>query len=161
MALMASQAEQDMMRIWATSKLPRSLDAAALGGFTLLEVLFVLFLLGLMVGLVGPRASRAVDSAERAVAWQAFERSLVSAPRQTALSGRSKQLSSNADLTDPLAARPLLELPPGAEFTAKPPWQIGANGACEASILSLRWGDETRIYSASAPSCALQGLEQR
>jgi prepilin-type N-terminal cleavage/methylation domain-containing protein len=149
-----------MMQIWAISKHQHSPELATSSGFTLLEVLFVLFILGLMVGLIGPRASKAVESAERAVAWRAFERSLVTVPRQTALSGKSVQLASNADLSAQAGAKPLLELPTGAEFTARPPWQIGANGACEASTLSLRWGDETRTYSASAPSCKLQGLTQ-
>ncbi len=108
----------------------------ALAGFTLLEMLLVLFVIGLMAGLIGPRFGARVEHIERQSRMKEIEDQLRQLPRRARLSGRSIVLPK--DMREELAdGEPALQLPEGWSIHFEPPLLVAAIGACSASRVTL------------------------
>lgn len=105
-------------------------------GFTLLEMLVVLFIVGLMAGMVGPRFGAQIERLDRESRARQIEDQLQQLPRRVRLAGRSLILPKDirADLGDGL---PVVSLPEGWTVHFDPPWLVAANGACSATQIVL------------------------
>ena len=66
-------------------------------GFTLLEMLVVLFIVGLMAGMVGPRFGAQIERLDRESRARQIEDQLQQLPRRVRLAGRSLILPKDID----------------------------------------------------------------
>ena len=94
---------RQLRRRVASSRRPRSLRE---GGFTILEILVVITIIGLLIGLVAPAALRQLSGARNSVAKQSIER------LSTVLDLYSLDMGSYPTTEQGLAA--LVKKPPGA-----------------------------------------------
>jgi type II secretory pathway pseudopilin PulG len=130
-------------------------------GFTLLEMLFVFFLVGLLVGLIAPRFGPRLDHMERVSQMQDLEDQLRQLPRRVRLAGRNIELPKDLGMTDLGDGAPVLNVPQGWTISFDPALMIAANGACSATSLAIVLGatDETTArYSIADLSCELSPL---
>lgn len=132
-------------------------------GFTLLEMLFVLVVVGLLVGLAVPRFAAGLEQREL-IAQRAFiEDQLRELPRRVRLISRPVQLPEDLklyDLGDGLAP---LRLPLGWKITFKPDLEISMLGACSASnVLVTNTGNPGMNFSylIASLSCELSPAVQ-
>jgi prepilin-type N-terminal cleavage/methylation domain-containing protein len=127
-------------------------------GFTLLEMVFVLFVIGLLVGLVAPRIGVQVDRFESKAVREEIEDQIRQLPRRIRLTGRSLELPKNLDVADIGDGQPVLSIPSGWIISFEPPLLLGANGACTESRITLKApnADEPYIqYRVAELSCEL------
>jgi prepilin-type N-terminal cleavage/methylation domain-containing protein len=127
-------------------------------GFTLLEILFVLFIGGLLVALVGPRFGGRMEAYEQDYRFRAIEDDLRQLPRRARLMGKPLELPRDLALSDLGDGRPALALPEGWQLTAAPALQISPFGACSGARVSVRPADvesSPRHYEIASPGCDL------
>lgn len=125
-------------------------------GYTLLEMMVVLVIIGLMTGLVAPRLSSRYESYRNREQLQGVIEQLQLLPRRVRLSGKS-MLLSNAEATEDAPA--LLQLPEGWHLSFVPPLQVSALGTCSGSRAQIDSAqrDSQAVYLSIAPiTCALQ-----
>ncbi len=106
-------------------------------GFTLLEMLFVMFIISLMFGLVAPRFGAGLDRYELLSQRKDIEDQLRQLPRRVRLSARPLELPGDIKLADLGDGAPPLLVPPGWQLSFTPPMLISRNGACSASVAEL------------------------
>lgn len=136
-----------------TSDTRPSRDAARraepVAGFTLLELVVVLALLGLATALVAPAGFRTIDTWRRATEVDAALGSLTALGARAHLQGRALSLDAGQ-----IPAGTLAELPEGWTVTLQAPLQVQANGACAATRGELRAADGyTQPFELQAPFC--------
>ncbi|MDR1647329.1 MAG: prepilin-type N-terminal cleavage/methylation domain-containing protein [Zoogloeaceae bacterium] len=107
-------------------------------GFTLLEVMVVLFISGLMIALTGPRFSTYLDAYRQQYALREIENGLLQLPRRVRLSGQALELPRDLGDTDLEDGAPPLVLPEGWQLTATPPLKISALGVCSGSRIVVQ-----------------------
>lgn len=126
-----------------------SRPAAGSGGFTLLELVVVLALLGLATALVAPSGMRAIEARSRNADIEAGLGSLSALAARAHEQGRAMVLAAGE-----LPAGAIEGLPEGWIVTLEQPLRIQANGACSHSRGELR--DETgyvQPFEVAAPFC--------
>jgi prepilin-type N-terminal cleavage/methylation domain-containing protein len=107
-------------------------------GFTLLEILTVLFISGLMIALIGPRFGAQIETYRQRYALREIEDGLLQLPHRVRLSGRAVELPRDLGETDLGDGQPLLDLPAGWQLTVTPPLRISPLGICsEARVVVL------------------------
>lgn len=112
----------------------RSDSRRRLSGFTLFELLIVLALLGLMSGLVAPRASQWLEAAE-VRGWRADLRArLEMLPSEAFRTGESARV----DMVALLASMP--PKPKVLEITLAAPLQYAASGLAAGGVLEVAQG---------------------
>ncbi len=121
-------------------------------GFSLLELLIVLALIGLMAGLIFPRFANFYSSLERA-----FERDeiIVQLNRLGFLAyqqGEDLWLQQYPNNPKPLP----LELPQGWQIQTNEVIRYRHNGLCAGGALTLVHGESTWSYQLVAPFCQLE-----
>lgn len=118
-------------------------------GFTLLEMIVVLALLGLATALVVPSTVRGLDSWKR----QSAIDSLLDQVR--ALPGEARTTGRRVDVSDAAlqGERPPLRLDPEWTLQVPHPWSVAANGVCEAGELLVGSAHGTRRIIVDAPFC--------
>jgi prepilin-type N-terminal cleavage/methylation domain-containing protein len=107
-------------------------------GFSLLEMLVVLVLLGLAAGLIAPSLSRTADRVQAAMASQA---------------GRPFRWEAGS-----LVERPGLVWPAGWRVVALTPLELAANGWCEGAQLQAQGAGLSMRLEALAPDCRVVEL---
>lgn len=118
-------------------------------GFTLLELLVVLTLIGLAAGMVGPRFIDMADKLRYRNDWQQLQRLVNTLPMQVKLNGQPLALGSKH-------AR--LALPEGWQLSAKQPIPYLANGVCLGGTLTVLHNKKVRAQvPLQAPYCQWQG----
>jgi len=132
-------------------------------GFTLLEVMLVLFISGLMIGLVGPRFSGYLETYERRYQFQEIEDGIRQLPRRARLSSKAVVLPRDLALTDLGDGLPPLKLPEGWRLESTPALLISPLGACSGARIAVfpDTGDEVaRYYEIAELTCELTVSER-
>ena len=130
-------------------------------GFTLLEILFVMFIVGLMTALVAPRIGVNLDHFEAVSQRKWLEDQITQLPRRTRYVGKSLELPKDLDRPDLGDGAPPLELPAGWQLIATPPLRISPSGACSATTLELRSEKDpgaSQRYQLTELDCELRAL---
>lgn len=123
--------------------------AGAVAGFTLLELVVVLALLGLATALVAPAGFRTIDTWRRASEVDTALGSLAALGAHAHQQGRATRLDAGV-----VPAGTLADLPEGWTVTLNAPLQVQANGACTATRGELRAADGyTQPFELQAPFC--------
>ena len=123
-------------------------------GFTLLEMIVVLAILGLATAMVAPSAIRGIDSWRRQAAMDALLDQIRALPGNARASGRAIDINAAALKS----ASPPLRIE--SEWTLAVPaaWKVNANGVCEDGRVEVGNVHGTRIIAVSAPFCDPQVL---
>ena len=118
-------------------------------GFTLLEMIVVLAILGLASALVGPSLVRSIDTWRRQAAMELLLDQLRALPGNARGSGKPITIS-DATLA---SATPPLRIDADWTLQAPTPWSVGANGVCQGGevIVGNVYGERT--ISVAAPFC--------
>ena len=123
--------------------------AAKRAGFTLLEMIVVLAILGLVTAMVAPSAVRSIDTWRR----QAEQDSLLDQIR--ALPGNARATGRAVVISDETlsSAKPPLKV--SAEWTLRvpAPWRINANGVCEGGEVEIGNAYGTKSIKVASPFC--------
>lgn len=119
------------------------------GGFTLLEMIVVLAILGLASALVGPSMVRSIDTWRRQAAMELLLDQLRALPGNARGSGKPITVS-DATLA---SATPPLRIDPDWTLRVPESWSVGANGVCQGGevIVGNVYGERT--ISVAAPFC--------
>ena len=118
-------------------------------GFTLLEMIVVLAILGLAAALVGPSMLRGIDAWRRQAAMDGLLDQLRALPGNARGTGKPITIS-DATLA---SATPPLRIDADWTLHAPTPWSVGANGVCQGGevIVSNAYGERT--IRIAAPFC--------
>lgn len=115
-----------------------------------------MFVVGLIVGLVGPRMGARLEQVERRSQRLDIEDQLRQLPRRVRLAGRNIELPKDQGLADLGDGARILDLPSGWVLEIQPPLVIAANGACSGATLLLIAPDELPLrYQIAEPTCEL------
>jgi prepilin-type N-terminal cleavage/methylation domain-containing protein len=126
-------------------------EAARGKGFSLLEMLVVLALMGLLVALVAPAGFRMVASWRRATQAEDILGQLASLPDVARQGARPITLSATGQ--DPA----ILTLPEGWRLELEGPLEVRANGACSGAEGVLIDEDDVPIaFALQAPYCRIR-----
>lgn len=102
-------------------------------GFTLLELLVVLVLVGMIAGMVGPRFIDLAERLRHRNEWQTLQQRINGLPMEVQLTGR------------PMALQELpWMLPAGWQLKTERPVRYLSNGVCLGGQLQLLQGDEVK-----------------
>lgn len=118
-------------------------------GFTLLEMIVVLAILGLASALVGPSMVRSIDSWRRQAAMDGLLDQLRALPGNARGSGKPITVS-DATLA---SATPPLRIDADWTLHAPEPWTIGANGVCQGGEVVVANAHGERTIGIAAPFC--------
>ncbi|MGE3347331.1 MAG: type II secretion system protein [Ramlibacter sp.] len=132
--------------------------ASTVKGFTLLEMLFVLFIVGLLVSLTVPRYAGNLRQRELATERQSLETRLVVLPRRARLTGVSVKLPADVGKPDLGDGAPVLDVPTGWTLTFNPEMQITMHSTCSTSEIELANKADAAMtyrYRVKEPSCEI------
>lgn len=133
------------------------------GGFTLLEMLFVLVIVGLLVGLTAPRFGAGIDRYEALSRRQALEDQIRQLPRRARLAATALELPRDLKAENLGDGSPALTLPDGWSIDFTPPLIISQLGACSASAITLTTPDtseQAHRYQITDLTCDLAAATQ-
>jgi len=119
-------------------------------GFTLLELLVVMALIGLMAGLAMPRMYALYNSASMAYDKDQILLQLSRLGYQ-ARSARTGLVLDRLVWSDPVALMPVL--PEGWTVVADAPVNYYANGVCGGGAVTLIYGDRRQRWGLAPPLC--------
>lgn len=120
-------------------------------GFSLLELLIVLALLGLMTALVAPRLQRTYEAIASSGERAEVRRQLGRLPRLARIAGEPIVV----DEGDAAALATVLALPEGWRVIPLEPLRVEANGLCHASRVRVEGAGDTEDLSLSMPTCGV------
>ncbi len=124
--------------------------AATWAGFTLLELLVVLAIVGIMVALVAPRLVGTVDAIQVSGDRAEVARQIADLPVMARLSGAGVRLSKDADLAG------FMVLPKGWSAHLLAPLDVSALGVCGASVVRVAGPRGVEDWQIRAPDCGIQ-----
>lgn len=125
----------------------------AVAGYTLLEMVVVLAIIGLVMSLAAPPLFKTVERYRERVALEDVQRQLQRLPVLVARLGRRQTLDNQNPWPWGL---PPLDLG-GWVIDYKEPLVVQANGFCEGARLELRRGERRVPFTVSAPFCQVAG----
>ena len=124
-------------------------SAANAAGFTLLEMIVVLAILGLATALVAPSAIRGIDSWRRQAELDSLRDQVRALPGNARASGRAIVLS-DATLK---GKDPPLRIAAEWTLSVPAPWKVSANGVCEGGDVVIANALGTSTVVVSPPFC--------
>lgn len=124
-------------------------------GFTLLELLVVLSILGVATALAAPAVSGSIDAWRRQAAVDAVVEQVRGWPADARSAGRPLLVTDDPDAAD----RAELSVPEGWELVVPQPWRVRANGACEGGMLQLLRNGSSVELEVLAPFCEIAAGE--
>jgi prepilin-type N-terminal cleavage/methylation domain-containing protein len=118
-------------------------------GFTLLEMIVVLAILGLATALVAPAALRSIDTWRRQSEQDALLDQIRALPGNARARGRAVEISDAALA----AAQPPLHV--AADWTLRVPatWRVHANGVCDGGEVEIGNAHGRRVIEVASPFC--------
>lgn len=119
------------------------------GGFTLLELIVVLAILGLATAMVAPSAIRGIDSWRRQAAMDELLDAIRGLPGEARARGESIAVSDEALGS----ATPPLQIAGDWALSAPEPWKVHSNGVCEGGQVLVRNEIGERVVTVTAPFC--------
>lgn len=117
-------------------------------GFSLLEMLVVLVILGMAAALVAPPLARTVDRVREAGAHDDVRRQLQHLPMRARAEGRALTVDAGQPLPDFGRA-----WPEGWSVRALTALRIHASGVCERADVRVETPDSARTWRLRAPDC--------
>ncbi|MCY3820093.1 MAG: prepilin-type N-terminal cleavage/methylation domain-containing protein [Gammaproteobacteria bacterium] len=146
-----------------TSDIPRKEVRRLRFGFTLLELLVVLALLGLATAIAMPNLERLYAAATRATERDHVLDQVAALGRQAVLDGRAYVVFGNSPSVDPSEAARfaeyetyLVDVPDGWRLQFDQPLVVLANGVCLGGALTLsREGEEAVRVELVPPYCGI------
>lgn len=118
-------------------------------GFSLLEMIVVLAILGLAAALVAPSALRSIDSWRRQAELDALLDQLRALPGNARASGAAIAISKEAMASE----APPLRVAGDWEISVPRAWSVRANGVCEGGAIEIGNRFGTRTIQVSGPFC--------
>lgn len=126
-------------------------------GFTLLELLVVMAVVGLMAALVAPNLQRLVGSIDRATRRDGVVADIAGLSYRAYVLGESFELSEARFGRVLRDGSPVLALPEGWKVTVARPIQFGFNGLCSGGEVVVRAPDGVvETLRLRAPDCKLE-----
>ena len=119
-------------------------------GFTLIEIVVVLLVLGLVSGIAIPRLTALFDSLQTKNQLAEIHQTIRSAPLEAYLAGKSLDLSEH-----------LVEskvIPSGWTFSFPEPVIVKANGVCQGGEIHLQMDSIIRHFKISSPLCQIDDV---
>lgn len=117
-------------------------------GFSLLEMLVVLVILGLAASMVAPPLARTVDRVREAGDHDDVRRQLQQLPMRARFEGRPVVVEAGASL--PTLGR---DWPSGWSVRASTPLVIHASGLCEGAEVRVQSPNTARTWHLRSPDC--------
>ena len=118
-------------------------------GFTLLEMIVVLAILGLATALVAPSAIRGIDSWRRQSELDSLLDQIRALPGDARASGKAIALSD-----DTLKAKDApLRVAADWRLGVPTPWKVNANGVCEGGVVEIGNDHGKRSVVVTPPFC--------
>ena len=133
----------------ARSPRPERMPRMRHGGFTLLEMIVVLAILGLAAALVGPSMVKSIDTWRRKAAMDVLLDQLRALPGNARGSGKPI-IVSDATLA---SATPPLRIDADWTLHAPKPWSVGANGVCQGGEVIVGNAHGERTIIVAPPFC--------
>lgn len=121
-------------------------------GFTLLEMLVVMAIIGLLASLVGPSMLRGVDAWRRAAQIDALVEQIRGLPAQAR--ARRKPIPISQEALEGEA--PPLTIAEGWSLKVDQPWSVRATGLCDGGRIEVLNDRGSRAIEVSAPFCEPQ-----
>lgn len=118
-------------------------------GFTLLEMVVVLAIIGLATAMVAPSMIRSIDTWRRQSDVDALLDQVRGLPGHARATGLAIQISDTALQGE----KTPLHIGQGWALHAPEPWTVQANGVCEGGRLQLVGNGYARVLQVSAPFC--------
>lgn len=124
-------------------------SAARASGFTLLEMIVVLAILGLATAMVAPAAIRNIDAWRRQAEQDSLLDQIRALPGNARASGRAVEVSE-ATLA---SGKPPLQV--AADWTLSVPatWHVHPNGVCDAGEVRIGNDHGSRVIKVASPFC--------
>lgn len=119
------------------------------GGFTLLELIVVLALLGLASALVGPPALRSIERWRTAEAFERVRVAVQSLPLAARRQGIRFEFRSNRDPRQPLG----IAEPASMRLVVRRGWDVAPDGTCGDGELAVGIAGRERSLRIRAPYC--------
>ena len=127
----------------------------------MLEMLFVMFIVGLLTSLMAPRLGGNIDHFEALSQRKALEDQLSQLSRRIRYVGKGVELPKDVSLADIGDGKPAVSLPEGWSLKAAPALLISPSGACSASELELVSANDASVttrYRVAELSCEISPL---
>lgn len=123
--------------------------AARLAGFTLLEMIVVLAILGLATAMVAPAALRSIDTWRRQAEQDSLLDQIRALPGNARATGRPVVVSAEAIAS----AKPPLHVAADWTLRIPAPWRVNANGVCGGGEVEIGNAYGTRMIKVASPFC--------
>ena len=118
-------------------------------GFTLLEMIVVLAILGLATALVAPAALRGIDSWRRQSELDSLLDQIRALPGDARASGKPIALSDEALKAEDAPLR----IAAGWTLSVPRPWKVNANGVCQGGLVVIGNDYGRRTVKVGSPFC--------
>ena len=118
-------------------------------GFTLLEMIVVLAILGLATAMVAPSALRSIDTWRRQAEQDSLLDQIRALPGNARATGRPVVISDEALA----AAKPPLQVAADWRLRVPEAWRVHANGVCEGGQVEIGNAYGTRMIMVASPFC--------
>lgn len=118
-------------------------------GFTLLEMVVVLAILGLATAIVAPATMRGIETWQRQGEIESMLDQVRGLPAAARAQGRDIVISSDTLAADP----PVLHVQSDWAASTDAPWTVRHNGVCDGGIIRLENKGRISKIEALAPFC--------